>query len=95
MLEAFTLRKFRRLLETHSLTQVIFETTRNKLACEDLLLREDVIVDAMPPPHYRLRATSRRIIRIRISDPLAMGAHQRRPGLGAGAHDAHLADRHE
>lgn len=41
--DATTLLKFRRLLETHGLTQVIFETIRDHLARAGLLLREGTI----------------------------------------------------
>lgn len=60
--DATTLLKFRRLLETHGLTQVIFETNRDHLAREDLLLREGTIVDATliaAPPSIKNRDRAR------------------------------------
>jgi IS5 family transposase len=44
--DATTLLKFRRLLETHKLTQVVFNTINAHLAEKGLLLREGTIVDA-------------------------------------------------
>ena len=44
--DATTLLKFRRLLETHGLTQRIFETINAHLAERGLLLRQGTIVDA-------------------------------------------------
>ena len=60
--DATTLLKFRRLLETHGLTQVIFETIRDHLAREGLLLREGTIVDATliaAPPSTKNRDRAR------------------------------------
>ena len=42
--EATTLLKFRRLLETHSLTKVVFDTINCHLAAKGLLLKERTIV---------------------------------------------------
>ena len=44
--DATTVLKFRRLLETHGLTKLIFATINAQLAAEGLLLREGTIVDA-------------------------------------------------
>jgi IS5 family transposase len=44
--DATTLLKFRRLLETHGLTQRIFETINSYLAAKGLMLKEGTIVDA-------------------------------------------------
>ena len=44
--DATTLLKFRRLLETHGLTQRIFETINGYLAAKGLMLKEGTIVDA-------------------------------------------------
>ena len=44
--DATTLLKFRRLLETHSLTEVVFDTINGHLAAKGLLLKEGTIVDA-------------------------------------------------
>src|SRR5207245_11723016 len=44
--DATTLLGFRRLLETHGLTQVIFTTINGHLAGKGLLLRQGTIVDA-------------------------------------------------
>ena len=44
--DATTLLKFRRLLETHDLTQAIFEAINAHLAAKGLLLREGSVVDA-------------------------------------------------
>ena len=44
--DATTLLKFRRLLETHSLTQAIFEAINAHLAAKGLLMREGSVVDA-------------------------------------------------
>ena len=44
--DATTLLKFRRLLERHGLTQVLFETINGHLAEHGLLLREGTVVDA-------------------------------------------------
>jgi IS5 family transposase len=44
--DATTLLKFRRLLETHSLTKVVFDTINGHLAAKGLLLKEGTIVDA-------------------------------------------------
>ncbi|MCG9059791.1 IS5 family transposase [Laribacter hongkongensis] len=44
--DATTLLKFRRLLETHQLTETIFATIRAHLASQGLMLREGTIVDA-------------------------------------------------
>ena len=44
--DATTLLKFRRLLETHGLTQAIFEAINAHLAAKGLLLREGTVVDA-------------------------------------------------
>ena len=57
--DATTLLKFRRLLETHGLTAVIFESIRDHLAREGLLLREGTLVDATliaAPPSTKNRA---------------------------------------
>ncbi len=60
--DATTLLKFRRPLETHGLTQVIFETIRDQLSREGLLLREGTIVDATliaAPPSTKNRERAR------------------------------------
>ena len=60
--DATTLLKFRRLLETHGLTAVIFESIRDHLAHEGLLLREGTIVDATliaAPPSTKNRDRAR------------------------------------
>jgi transposase, IS5 family len=44
--DATTLLKFRRLLETHSLTKVVFDTINGHLAAKGLLLKEGTILDA-------------------------------------------------
>ena len=44
--DATTLLKFRRLLETHGLTQAIFEAINTHLAAKGLLLRQGSVVDA-------------------------------------------------
>lgn len=44
--DANTLLRFRRLLETHQLTRVLFETINQHLASQGLLLKEGTIVDA-------------------------------------------------
>ena len=44
--DATTLLKFRRLLETHQLTETIFATIKAHLASQGLMLREGTIVDA-------------------------------------------------
>ena len=44
--DATTVLKFRRLLETHGLTKLIFETIKGHLAEQGLLMREGTIVDA-------------------------------------------------
>lgn len=44
--DATTLLKFRRLLETHKLTQRIFDTINGHLAAKGLLLKEGTVVDA-------------------------------------------------
>ncbi len=60
--DATTLLKFRRLLETHGLSRVIFETIRDHLAREGLLLREGTLVDATliaAPPSTKNRDRAR------------------------------------
>jgi IS5 family transposase len=44
--DATTLLKFRRLLETHALTQRIFASINNHLAAKGLMLKEGTVVDA-------------------------------------------------
>lgn len=44
--DATTLLKFRRLLETHQLTQTVFNTINLHLSQKGLLMREGTIVDA-------------------------------------------------
>ena len=44
--DATTLLKFRRLLEKHELTRMIFETINGHLAAQGLMMREGTIVDA-------------------------------------------------
>jgi IS5 family transposase len=44
--DATTLLKFRRLLEKHELTRMIFETINEHLAAQGLMMREGTIVDA-------------------------------------------------
>jgi IS5 family transposase len=60
--DATTLLKFRRLLETHGLSRVIFETIRDHLAREGLLLREGTLVYATliaAPPSTKNRDRAR------------------------------------
>nr|ART37665.1 E456 [uncultured bacterium] len=60
--DATTLLKFRRRLETHGLSRVIFETIRDHLAREGLLLREGTLVDATliaAPPSTKNRDRAR------------------------------------
>ena len=60
--DATTLLKFRRLLETHGLTQRIFETINAHLAERGLLLRQGTIVDATliaAPPSTKNRQKRR------------------------------------
>jgi IS5 family transposase len=60
--DATTLLKFRRLLEDHGLTGVIFETINDHLARQGLLLREGTIVDATliaAPPSTKNRDRAR------------------------------------
>ncbi len=60
--DATTLLKFRRLLETQGLSRVIFETIRDHLAREGLLLREGTLVDATliaAPPSTKNRDRAR------------------------------------
>lgn len=60
--DATTLLKFRRLLETHGLTQRIFETINTHLAERGLLLRQGTIVDATliaAPPSTKNRQKAR------------------------------------
>lgn len=60
--EATTLLRFRRLLETHSLTKVVFDTTNGHLAAKGLLLKEGIIVDATiiaAPPSTKNKAGER------------------------------------
>ena len=60
--DATTLLKFRRLLETHGLTQRIFETINAHLAERGLLLRQGTIVDATliaAPPSTKNRQKAR------------------------------------
>jgi len=49
--DATTLLRFRRLLETHGLTQSIFTAINTHLAQKGLLLREGTVVDATTVPH--------------------------------------------
>lgn len=56
--DATTLLKFRRLLEAHSLTKVVFDTVNGHLAAKGLLLKEGTNVDATiiaPPLTRRIR----------------------------------------
>ena len=60
--DATTLLKFRRLLETHSLTERIFQTIRQHLAGKGLMMREGTIVDATliaAPPSTKNRDKQR------------------------------------
>jgi len=60
--DATTLLKFRRLLETHQLTESIFNTINAHLAEKGLLLREGTIVDATliaAPPSTKNREGKR------------------------------------
>lgn len=60
--DATTLLRFRRLLETHELTRVIFDTINTDLAEKGLLLREGTIVDATliaAPPSVKNREKKR------------------------------------
>ncbi|CAI8947396.1 transposase [Pseudomonas zeae] len=60
--DATTLLRFRRLLETHQLTRVLFETINLHLARRGLLLKEGTIVDATliaAPPSVKNREGKR------------------------------------
>jgi IS5 family transposase len=60
--DATTLLKFRRLLETHSLTKVVFDTINSHLAAKCLLLKEGTIFDAAiiaAPPSTKNKAGER------------------------------------
>lgn len=60
--DATTLLKFRRLLETHSLTKSIFDTINAHLAEKGLLLKEGTVVDATiiaAPPSVKNRDKAR------------------------------------
>ena len=60
--DATTVLKFRRLLETHQLTQAIFQTVNGHLAEQGLMLREGTIVDASiisAPPSTKNKAGER------------------------------------
>jgi len=60
--DATTLLRFRRLLETHQLTRVLFETINQHLASRGLLLKEGTIVDATliaAPPSVKNREGKR------------------------------------
>jgi IS5 family transposase len=60
--DATTLLKFRRLLETHNLTKVVFDTINGHLAAKGLLLKEGTIVDATiiaAPPSTKNKAGER------------------------------------
>ena len=60
--DATTLLRFRRLLETHGLTRVLFDTINAELAEKGLLLREGTIVDATliaAPPSVKNRDKKR------------------------------------
>ncbi|HBO9387794.1 TPA: IS5 family transposase, partial [Pseudomonas aeruginosa] len=60
--DATTLLRFRRLLEAHQLTRVLFETINQHLASRGLLLKEGTIVDATliaAPPSTKNRAGKR------------------------------------
>ena len=60
--DATTLLRFRRLLETHGLTQKIFEVIKAHLAERGLMMREGTIVDATliaAPPSTKNRAKAR------------------------------------
>ncbi|MCP1489933.1 transposase [Pseudomonas fluorescens] len=60
--DATTLLRFRRLLETHQLTRVLFETINLHLASRGLLLKEGTIVDATliaAPPSVKNREGKR------------------------------------
>jgi IS5 family transposase len=60
--DATTLLKFRRLLETHSLTKVVFDTINSHLAAKGLLLKKGTIVDATiiaAPPSTKNKAGER------------------------------------
>jgi IS5 family transposase len=60
--DATTLLKFHRLLETHSLTEVVFDTINSHLASKGLLLKEGTIVDATisaAPPSTKNKACER------------------------------------
>jgi len=60
--DATTLLKFRRLLETHHLTKVVFDTINGHLAAKGLLLKEGTIVDATiiaAPPSTKNKAGER------------------------------------
>ena len=93
--DATTLLKFRRLLEDHGLTGVIFETINAHLAQQGLLLREGTLVDATiigAPPSTKKRpgarpgdAPDQEGQQVALRDE---GAHRGRPRLGGGAHGA-------
>ena len=75
--DATTLLKFRRLLETHGLTQRIFEAINAHLAERGLLLRQGTIVDATliaAAPSTKNRQKAR--------DPQMHHRPKRQPGLG-------------
>jgi IS5 family transposase len=60
--DATTFLKFRRLLETDSLTKVVFDTINGHLAAKGLLLKEGTIVDATiiaAPPSTKNKAGDR------------------------------------
>ncbi|KPY71291.1 IS52, transposase, partial [Pseudomonas savastanoi pv. savastanoi] len=60
--DATTLLRFRRLLETHQLTRLLFETINQHLASRGLLLKEGTIVDATliaAPPSVKNREGKR------------------------------------
>ena len=67
--DATTLLKFRRVLEPHSLTKVVFDTINGHLAEKGLLLKEGTIVDATiiaaPPSTKKLANATRTCTRQR------------------------------
>lgn len=92
--DATALLKFRRLLETHNLTQAIFEAIKAHLSAKGLLLREGSIVDATiirAPSSTKNDSGSRdpRDAPDQEGQHLVLrheGAYRRRPRFRTGAH---------
>jgi IS5 family transposase len=60
--DAITLLKFRRMLEMHNLTKIVFDTINGHLAAKGGLLKEDTIVEAtiiVAPPFIKNKAGER------------------------------------